>query len=104
MTTEKLDGRIDRIVDDMAIIIFDTPEGKLERMIEVSKLEAIQADHQGALIRLSVIKENDYLKITLENREKSGEETWRDKITEKSLEKFDLLKKFAIPPKSSELE
>jgi hypothetical protein len=101
---EELDGYVKKIVEDKAYVVFETAGGPLERAVKLSKLEAIHADHQGALIRLVVKERGASTNIKFENLEEKGIATWRDKIKDEDLEKYDLLKKFALPRKPSKLQ
>lgn len=98
---EELDGYVKKIVEHKAYIVFETPEGAFERAVKLSKLEAIHADRQGALIRLVVEERGASMNIRFENLEEKGIATWRDKIKDEDLEKYDLLKKFTLPRKPS---
>lgn len=101
---EELDGYVKKIVEDKAYIVFETPGALLERAVKLSKLEAIHADCQGALIRLVVEERGASMNIKFENLEEKGIATWRDKIKDEDLEKYDLLKKSALPRKPSKLQ
>jgi hypothetical protein len=98
---EELDGYVKKIIENKAYIVFDTPGGPLERAVKLSRLTAINADHQGALIRLVVEERGASMNIKFENLWEKAISTWRDKIKDEDLEKYDLLKKFALPQKPS---
>ncbi len=76
---EELNGYVQRIIDDIAHIVFETPGGPLERAIQVSKLKAIHAARRGALIKLVVEERGADMNIKYENLEEKGP-TWRDEI------------------------
>lgn len=101
---EELYGYVKKIAEGKAYIVFETPGEPLERVVRLSKLEAIHADHQGALIRLVVKERGASTNIKFENLEEKGIATWRDKIKDEDLEKFDLLEKSALPRKPSKLQ
>lgn len=101
---EELYGYVKKIAEGKAYIVFETPGEPLERVVRLSKLEAIHADHQGALIRLVVKERGASTNIKFENLEEKGIATWRDKIKDEDLEKYDLLKKSALPQKPSKLQ
>lgn len=92
ITHLELDGYVKKIIEDKAYIVFETPGEPLERAVKLSKLEAIHADHQGALIRLVVEERGASMNIKFENLEEKGIATWRDKIKDEDLEKYDQLK------------
>lgn len=98
---EEIQGRVTQIDGKNTYIEFEI-DGKpiKERIIRTWKLKRIHADHKGALIGLGIDKNN---KIKLRNLEKEGTPTWRDKYPDKDLEKFDLMKKAALPQKFSKL-
>lgn len=98
---EELDGYVKKIIEDKAYLVFETPGGPLERAVKSSKLQAINADRQGALIRLVVEEKGASMNVKFENLETKGIATWRDKIKDEDLEKYDLLRKFALPRKPS---
>ncbi|MCK4385056.1 MAG: hypothetical protein KAW52_02210 [candidate division Zixibacteria bacterium] len=98
---EELDGYVKKIIEDKAYLVFETPGALLERAVKLSKLKAIHADCQGTLIRLVVEERGAFMKIKFENLEEKGIATWRDKIKDEDLEKYDLLKKFTLPRKPS---
>lgn len=92
---EELDGYVKKIVENKAYVVFETEGAPLERVVKLSKLEAIHADRQGALIRLVVEEKGPAMSMRFENLEEKGIATWRDKIKDEDLEKFDLLKESA---------
>lgn len=101
---EELYGYVKKIVEHKAYIVFETPKGAFERAVKLSKLEAIHADRQGALIRLVVEEKGASMNVKFENLEEKGIATWRDKIKDEDLQKFDLLEKSALPRKPSKLQ
>jgi hypothetical protein len=101
---EELYGYVKKIVEGKAYVIFETPGGPLERAVKLSKLEAIHADRQGALIRLVVEERGASMITKFENLEEKAITTWRDKIKDEDLQKFDLLEKSALPRKPSKLQ
>lgn len=98
---EELYGYVKKIVEDKAYLVFETPAGPLERAVRLSRLKDIHADHQGALIKLVVEERGASMTTKFENLEEKAIATWRDKIKDEDLEKYDLLKKFALPQKPS---
>ncbi len=101
---EELDGYVKKIVEGKAYIVFKTPGEPLERVVKLSRLTPINADRQGALIRLVVVVKGASMNLKFENLEEKAIATWRDKIKDEDLEKYDLLKKFALPQKPSKLK
>lgn len=101
---EELDGYVEKITEGIAYVVFKTGAGALERAVKLSKLAAINADRQGALIRLVVEEKGPAMSMRFENLEEKGIATWRDKIKDEDLEKYDLLKKSASSRKPSELQ
>jgi hypothetical protein len=101
---EELDGYVKKIIENKAYIVFDTPGGPLERAVKLSKLQYIHADRQGALIRLVIEEKGPSTNMKFENLEEKGIATWRDKIKDEDLQKFDLLEKSALPRKPSKLQ
>jgi hypothetical protein len=100
---EELYGYVKKIIEDKAYVVFETGGVPLERAVKLSRLTAINADRQGSLIRLVVEERGASMITKFENLEEKGITTWRDKIKDEDLEKYDLLKKFALPRKSSNL-
>jgi len=101
---EELDGYVNKIVENKAYLVFETPGGPLQRAVKLSKLQYIHADRQGALIRLVIEEKGPSTNMKFENLEEKGIATWRDKIKDEDLEKFDLLEKSALPRKPSKLQ
>jgi len=101
---EEIDGYVKKIVEGKAYVVFETAGGPLERAVKLSKLEAIQADHQGALIRLVVEERGASMNVKFENLEAKGIATWRDKIKDEDLEKYNLLGESAFPRKPSKFQ
>ena len=101
---EEIDGYVKKIIEDKAYVVFETQGGTLERVVKLLKLKTIHADRQGALIRLVVEERGASMNVKFENLEEKEIATWRDKIKDEDLEKYDLLRKFAIPPKPSKLQ
>lgn len=98
---EELDGYVKKIIKGIAYVVFKTDTGDLERAVKLSELAAIKADHQGALIRLVVEENGAFTKLKFENLEEKGIATWRDKIRDADLEKYDLLRNSASAEKDS---
>ena len=101
---EELDGYVEKIIEDKAYVVFETGGVPLERVVKLSRLQAIHADRQGALIRLVVEEKGASMNVKFENLEKKGIATWRDKIKDEDLEKYDQLKKFALTRKPPKLQ
>ena len=89
---EELDGFVERVVADRAYVVFETAGGQIRRTIRLSRLAAVNADQQGALIRLVVEEDAASTKLKLENLADKGIATWRDKIEDKDFEKYNLLR------------
>jgi|GEM_PF-1415002 len=90
---EELDGFVERIVEDKAHVVFETAGGRIRRAIRLSRLAAINAGQQGALIRLVVEEDAASTRLKLENLSEKGIATWRDKIKDEDFEKYNLLRK-----------
>lgn len=56
LNVHTLDGEVEKILNDLAIVVFKINEDYIERQIPIRKLQAKNADFEGAKVRLHVIE------------------------------------------------
>ncbi len=59
LSMHTLDGEVEKIIDDLALVVFKINDGYIERQIPIRKLQTKNADFEGAQIRLHVIEKPD---------------------------------------------
>jgi len=101
---EELIGFVKKIMENEAIVAFEIAEEPIERIVPLYRLKAANAAYEGALIVLDIEGKGASFKATFRNLEGSGISTWRDKISDEQLKRYDELRDYSRRQKPTKLQ